>query len=69
MSLLETFLVGHFVVFLLVLTRISAVVMTAPLFSEHSIPLRVRALLAIFLAFLVAPVSYTHLTLPTILLV
>lgn len=61
MSLLETFLVGHFVVFLLVLTRISAVVMTAPLFSEHNIPLRVRALLAIFLAFLVAPLQ----TMPT----
>ncbi len=57
MSLLETFLVGHFVVFVLVLTRISAVVMTAPLFSEHSIPLRVRALFAVFLAFLVAPLQ------------
>jgi flagellar biosynthetic protein FliR len=44
-------------VFVLVLTRVSGVVMTAPLVSAQTAPMRVRALLAIALSLLVAPLA------------
>ncbi|MCC7474837.1 MAG: flagellar biosynthetic protein FliR [Pirellulales bacterium] len=56
MAGLETLLVSRFVVFTLVLARTSAMVMTAPLFGTQAMPRQVRALLAVMLSLLVAPV-------------
>jgi flagellar biosynthetic protein FliR len=53
---LETFLISRFMVFTLVLTRVGALVMTAPLFGSLALPRRVRALLAVAMALLVTPV-------------
>ena len=50
------------ILFLLILIRTTALVMTAPLMGSRAIPFRFRAGIAIVLS----PVSYTHLTLPTI---
>jgi len=44
-----------FLVFLLVLTRLSGLVMTAPIFGSRSIPLQIRAFLAVGLALIVTP--------------
>jgi flagellar biosynthesis protein FliR len=60
---LETFLVGRFMIFTLVLTRTSALIMTAPLFNTQAMPRRVRALLAVMMSLLVAPI-YVNSTLP-----
>jgi flagellar biosynthesis protein FliR len=57
MSVFELFLVGRFLTFVLVLTRISGVIATAPLFSAEGIPVRARALLAVMLALLVTPLQ------------
>lgn len=56
MPYLETFLVSRFMIFTLVLTRTSALVMTAPVFTALTLPKQVRALLAIMLSLLVTPV-------------
>jgi flagellar biosynthetic protein FliR len=53
---LETFLVSRFMVFTLVLTRTSGLVMTAPIFGTQALPRQVRALLAVAIALLVTPV-------------
>ena len=45
------------VTFLLVLTRVSGLVMTAPIFGTRDIPVRVRAFFAITLAFLITPLQ------------
>ena len=42
MPALETFLVSRFMVFTLVLARISALVTTAPIFGTLALPRRVR---------------------------
>jgi flagellar biosynthetic protein FliR len=63
--MLETFLVGRFMVFTLVLTRVSALVMTAPLFGTQALPRRFRALLAVAMSLLVTPV-YLGATLPPV---
>lgn len=42
-------------VFVLVLTRISGLIMTAPIYGSRQIPLRVRAMLAIALALVITP--------------
>lgn len=55
MEALLTLYQHQLLVFLLVLTRVSGVVMTAPLVSSQTAPMRVRALLAIALALLVTP--------------
>lgn len=57
MSAFETLLVGRFLTFVFVLTRLSGVVLTAPMFSSQGIPLRFRALLAVSLALLVTPLQ------------
>lgn len=44
-------------VFVLVLTRISGLVMVAPIFGSHSVPVRIRAFLAIGLSLIVAPLQ------------
>jgi flagellar biosynthetic protein FliR len=53
---LEVFLISRFMVFTLVLARIGALVMTAPLFGSQGLPRRVRALLAVTMSLLVTPV-------------
>ena len=55
MSPLYDLLLNQFLVFVLVLTRISGLVMTAPVFGTRSAPMRVRSLLALGLAMVVTP--------------
>jgi flagellar biosynthesis protein FliR len=62
---LETFLVSRFLVFTLVLTRTSTLLMTAPLFGSQVLPRRLRALLAVAMSLIVAPV-YLNTSLPPI---
>ena len=50
--------------FVLVLARVGGVVATAPLLSDTSIPVRVKALLAVALSALVAPMALAAATLP-----
>lgn len=50
-------LTTNFVVFTLVLARVAGMVITAPLFSVVAVPMQVRALLALTLALLVAPMQ------------
>jgi flagellar biosynthetic protein FliR len=57
MQALLTLYQHQLVVFLLVLTRVSGVVLTAPLLSAQTAPIRVRAMLAIALAALVTPLA------------
>lgn len=47
-----------FLIFTLVLTRMSGLVMTAPIFGSRDIPIQVRGLLAFSLAALVAPTQW-----------
>jgi len=49
-----------FVVFTLVLCRVSGLVMTAPLYGSKSVPFQVRSLVALALAVLVMPVAWKH---------
>ncbi|MBP89660.1 MAG: hypothetical protein CMJ64_23615 [Planctomycetaceae bacterium] len=44
--------------FVLILTRISGLVMTAPIFGSRNVPVRVRAFLAIGLALMITPVHW-----------
>jgi len=55
MSFLPHYLTSQFVVLTLVLTRVGALVMTAPVFGARQIPLRIRAIFAAVLALLVTP--------------
>lgn len=55
MSLLETMLLNQFAVFTLVLARIGALIMTAPIFGSAAIPIRARALLTVAISLLVTP--------------
>jgi flagellar biosynthetic protein FliR len=57
MAWVNLFLVPMLVTFVLVLTRVSGLVMTAPIFGTNDIPIRVRAFLAITLALLVTPLQ------------
>jgi flagellar biosynthetic protein FliR len=52
---LETFLVSRFMVVTLVLARVAALVMTAPIFGTLSLPRRVRGLLAVAMTLLITP--------------
>src|SRR5262245_28446277 len=65
MSPLETFLISRFMVFALVLSRTSTLLMTAPIFGSQAVPRRVRALLAITMSLLVTPV-FINVSLPPI---
>lgn len=47
--------VDKFIVFTLVLTRVSGLTMTAPIFGSKDVPARVRVLLALALALLIMP--------------
>ncbi|NOY42854.1 MAG: flagellar biosynthetic protein FliR [Planctomycetes bacterium] len=55
MSIIETLLFNQFASFTLVLARLGAMIMTAPIFSSKAIPMRARALLAVAIALLVTP--------------
>lgn len=55
MSLLQSYLLSQFLLFTLVLTRVSGLVMTAPVFGSQTIPLRIRALFAVAISLLVTP--------------
>ncbi len=57
MSFLQTYLLNQVVVFTLVLTRVSGLVMTAPVFGSNEIPMRVRGLFAVAIALLVTPLQ------------
>jgi flagellar biosynthetic protein FliR len=65
MSLFESFLVSRFMIFTLVLSRTSGLMLAAPMFSSLGVPRQVRALLAVVMALLVTPV-YIGTSLPPI---
>jgi flagellar biosynthesis protein FliR len=44
-----------FIVFTLVLSRLSGLMMTAPIYGSMEVPIRVRAMLVLALSLLVAP--------------
>lgn len=50
--------VSQFIVFTLVLSRVAALIMTAPIYATNDVPFRVRILLAVALAMLVAPLQW-----------
>jgi flagellar biosynthetic protein FliR len=58
---LEQRLVELSVVFVLLLARIGAMVGTAPLLSEGSLPLRIKALMAVAITAFLTPLSLTYL--------
>ncbi|MCG8449611.1 MAG: flagellar biosynthetic protein FliR [Pirellulales bacterium] len=60
MPLLETLLLDQFTTFTLVLARVGALVMVAPIFGSAAIPFRAKALLVVALALLVSPLVATH---------
>ncbi|MBN2477113.1 MAG: flagellar biosynthetic protein FliR [Pirellulales bacterium] len=47
-----------FLLFTLVLTRVSGLTMTAPIYGTKDVPIRIRALLAVALALLIAPTQW-----------
>lgn len=55
MDWLQQIDMARFLLFTLILTRVSGVVMTAPIFGTSEVPMQVRALLAIAIALLVLP--------------
>ena len=55
MPLVESFLLNQFGTFVLVLARIGALVMTAPIFGTQAAPLQARAALAIAMSLIVTP--------------
>jgi flagellar biosynthetic protein FliR len=57
MSFLHQIFLNQFLIFTLVLTRISGLVMTAPIFGSSEVPARVRAFLAVALAVVIAPLE------------
>ncbi len=50
--------VEHFLLFTLVLTRVSGLTMTAPIYGTSDVPMQVRALLAVALALLITPTQW-----------
>ena len=65
MEWLRQFDAEKFLLFTLILTRVSGLVMTAPIFGDSDAPARVRALLAVILAALVAPGQWgAHVEVP-----
>jgi flagellar biosynthetic protein FliR len=55
MPLIESLLLNQFGTFVLVLARVGALVMTAPIFGTRAAPMQARAGLAIALAFIITP--------------
>lgn len=60
MSVLEQLLLVHLGTFTLVLGRVGALVMTAPIFGNRAIPLQGRALVALMISLLVTPLLAKH---------
>jgi len=60
MSLLETYLLNQFGVFTLVLARVGALIMTAPIFGSAAIPMQARALLTVAISLLITPMLTAH---------
>ncbi len=58
MSGLWQLYLDQFLVFVLVLTRVSGLVMTAPIFGSRNVPLRIRALLAVGLSLIITPLHW-----------
>ncbi len=58
MAWLSQFNVEKFLLFTLVLTRISGLTMTAPIYGTNDVPMQVRALLAMALALLITPTQW-----------
>ena len=58
MSLLYQIYLNQFVLFTLVLVRVSGLIMTAPIFGGTEVPMRVRGLLAFTLSVLVMPLQW-----------
>ncbi|HEX6961550.1 MAG TPA: flagellar biosynthetic protein FliR [Lacipirellula sp.] len=54
-ALLESFLLGQFATFVLVLARVGALMATAPIFGNRSAPMQVRALLAVAMSLMMTP--------------
>lgn len=52
------YFLDHFLVFTLVLSRTSGLVMTAPVFGSESVPIQIRGLLAVALSVLVMPLCW-----------
>ena len=61
MSLLESLLFAQFASFTLVLGRVGALVMTAPIFGSQAAPIRARALFAVSITLLLSPMLTTSL--------
>jgi flagellar biosynthetic protein FliR len=59
---------GKFVLFMLVFTRVSGLVITAPVFGKNQIPAQVRVFLALALAALVMPSQWTRVVTPPLTL-
>lgn len=55
MTPLETLLLNQFATFTLVLARIGALIMTAPIFGSRATPVKFRALLAVGITLLITP--------------
>ena len=49
---------NQFLVFVLVLSRISGLVVAAPIFGSRSVPIRIRALMAVAFSVLIAPIHF-----------
>ncbi|HVT28769.1 MAG TPA: flagellar biosynthetic protein FliR [Lacipirellulaceae bacterium] len=62
---LENFLVTRFMVFTLVLARVSPLIVTAPVFGSMSLPRQVRVFLAVTLSLLITP-AFLNAPLPPI---
>ncbi len=60
MPALETLLLNQFATFTLVLARVGALMMTAPIFGSRAAPMQFRALLAIGITLLVTPLLATQ---------
>ena len=58
MSWLLTLYLNQFLVFVFVLTRVSALVMTLPIFGSSGVPMQARGVLAIAIALLIAPLHW-----------
>jgi flagellar biosynthetic protein FliR len=65
LSPLLTLYLNQFLIFVLVLTRVGALIMTLPVLGGSNIPMQIRALLAISVAMLIAPLHW-GLALPDI---
>jgi len=60
MSIIETFLLNQFASFVLVLARVGALVMTAPIFGTQAAPVQFRVFLAVALTLIIAPLNSVY---------